>query len=426
MEPLVSICLLTYNHEKYIEDTLNSIINQTYSNIELIILDDASDDSTISIINKYRDRLDKRFRNVDLILHEINSGNIPANVNEQIKKSKGEYIKGFAGDDVMFTSCVETLVSEFMKHSNVDVIHANGFVEKEDYRYGDEPSWILFRDFVPIYDSERFFLNEMYGNHLLAPSTMIKRNIFDEYGLYDESLGYEDYEYWLRLLSKHKNFYYVDKPLVAYRRTDNSVTHITEESDEAKFLKCIVSDMEIRKKYLGFLSEEQRRLVFEDAYYQLLKKAESIGADKCANYLYEKYGKDNDLKEKSVSYNHISQNKMYTEIEILSSWVDNYEYVRNVVLSWKGQRLAIYGYARLGKRLYKLLVANDINVDYIIDRKGDSVLAPVSVYSLDEELNAVDIIVVTVIGAFNDILCELRKKTDAYIIDLMDVVYRRN
>ena len=426
MEPLVSICLLTYNHEKYIEDTLNSIINQTYSNIELIILDDASDDSTVPTINKYRARLDKRFRNVELILHKINSGNIPANVNEQIKKSRGGYIKGFAGDDVMFTSCVEALISEFMKHSNVDVIHANGFVEKEDYRYGDEPSWILFRDFVPANNTERFFLNEMHGNNVLAPSTMIKRRVFDECGLYDETLGYEDYEYWLRLLSNHKNFYYVDKPLVAYRRTNNSVTYITEESDETKYLKCIVSDMEIRKKYLGFLFEEQRRSVYEDAYYRLLKKAESIGADKCATYLYENYGKNNDLKEQSVSDNHISNNKIYTEIEILSSWVDNFEHVRNVVLSWKGQRLAIYGYARLGKRLYRQLLANDINVEYIIDRKGDSVLAPISVCTLDGELKAVDIIVVTVIGAFNDILCKLKEKTDADIIDLMDVIYRRN
>ena len=77
MNSLVSVCLLTYNHEKYIEDTIQGIIDQTYSPLELIVLDDASSDNTVNCIKEKLNTSKSRFQNVKLIVHDTNSGNIP-------------------------------------------------------------------------------------------------------------------------------------------------------------------------------------------------------------------------------------------------------------------------------------------------------------------------------------------------------------
>ena len=81
VKPLVSIYLLTYNQEKYVEDTLLSVYNQTYKNIELLIFDDASTDNTVRILKAYINKLNKRFTAVRMVLNSSNSGNIAKNVN---------------------------------------------------------------------------------------------------------------------------------------------------------------------------------------------------------------------------------------------------------------------------------------------------------------------------------------------------------
>ena len=95
---LVSVVVLTYNSSTTIIETLNSVKEQTYSNIELIITDDASSDTTIDICRQWLDLNGKYFFNFCLITVEFNTG-LPANCNRALNASKGEWIKFIAGDD---------------------------------------------------------------------------------------------------------------------------------------------------------------------------------------------------------------------------------------------------------------------------------------------------------------------------------------
>ena len=96
--PLVSIIVITYNSAKYLVDTLESIKDQTYKRIELIISDDFSSDDTISICQNWVAQNAERFVNTNIILAERNTG-IPANCNRGGIKAKGEWLKFIAGDD---------------------------------------------------------------------------------------------------------------------------------------------------------------------------------------------------------------------------------------------------------------------------------------------------------------------------------------
>ena len=100
----VSICIPTYNNEKYISETLKSILNQTYQNFEIIIADDASKDRTVEIIKSFHDPRIKLFKNI------ANSG-ITANWNRSINLATGDYIKLVCGDDILYPTCIENQIN---------------------------------------------------------------------------------------------------------------------------------------------------------------------------------------------------------------------------------------------------------------------------------------------------------------------------
>ena len=108
--PLVSIILLTYNHAQYIEDNILGLLEQDYSNVELIILDDASRDRTVEIIKCYHKELIEKFKRVEFFENKTNSGNIPYNINCMLKKTYGKYCKLISGDDIMASNCISKLV----------------------------------------------------------------------------------------------------------------------------------------------------------------------------------------------------------------------------------------------------------------------------------------------------------------------------
>lgn len=125
IRPLITIGMLTYNHERYILDALNSLLDQEYEKIELIILDDASVDDTPLIIEQYMDKLEDRFVRVEFIKNEKNSGSISQNCNRMMKRMKGEYYFSFSGDDILLPQCIRLLYEKIEEHKECMIIHAN-------------------------------------------------------------------------------------------------------------------------------------------------------------------------------------------------------------------------------------------------------------------------------------------------------------
>ena len=105
--PLVSICIPTYNGDIYIKECLNSAINQTYENIEIIISDDNSQDNTMNICNTILSKTNIDYK----IITNNSSGGVADNWNNSIKYSSGQYIKMLFQDDYLYPDCIEKMIS---------------------------------------------------------------------------------------------------------------------------------------------------------------------------------------------------------------------------------------------------------------------------------------------------------------------------
>lgn len=270
---LVSIVLLTYNHEKYIKDCILGILEQDYTNIELIILDDASNDRTVKIIKSLQNKLIKRFVNFIFLENNKNSGNIAYNINCMIKKCKGNYIKIISGDDIMEYNCVSKLLMCFTVHPECSVVYSNVYIVSNDYKKGNTVTKTdkMYNLRKSELESKAFFRKLMLGNCIAAPSVMTKKDVYEKWGFYDESIPYEDYEYWIRVSYNGGIFYYLNECLVYYRRSCNSMTNFTSKGKKNRIKVAMISDGKTIKKYLMFLSKHEQIKCIKMYYNRYLK-----------------------------------------------------------------------------------------------------------------------------------------------------------
>lgn len=307
-EVLVTIGLLVYNHEAYIEDCLKSLLQQDYSNVELIILDDASTDRTRERINALHGELQAKFPKVKLIYHEKNCGNIPHNVNELVRHATGVYYRHAAGDDIMSPNCISSMAKCLQKHPGVSVVYANGYIINDSFKLGDPTGRKRLLPRKPVNDTcENTFRKLMLENWIPSPCAMFRRRIFDEYGLYDESIPYEDYEYWLRI-SRTEKIHYLDQELVYYRRSENSLSNYFGKNAKRKIKTSMMSDQMTIQKYLHCLSVEDRKKTVDayyDKYYRMSYSANFYRGFFAAAYKYKKNNPKVNLDFRSMLLNMI-------------------------------------------------------------------------------------------------------------------------
>ncbi len=243
MNDLVSIIMPVLNSEKYVEEAIKSCFDQTYSNIEIIVVDGNSTDDTLEILNSYSDRI--------TVLTEPKRG-IGVAINRGIRSMKGTWFKVMNADDILYPECVEILISEIKKlknknviiHSNCDIIDSNGKFVRE---------WLQ-----PNFNSlSNFEQNVILLDHntIINITTLLPKDIFSKYGYYDETTIAEDYELWLRL-SLLFNFrrHLLERKLVKYRRHETSTTvkalkKTPDYGDHPRNLVLQKLDPLTRKKY---------------------------------------------------------------------------------------------------------------------------------------------------------------------------------
>lgn len=196
---LVSICIPTYNSGKFIEDSLLSIINQTYRNIEIIIGDNASSDNTFEIVKKYQ----KKDSRIKYYTNETNLG-YSENCNKLISISKGEYVSIYHSDDIYNLKIIEKEVDILEKNLDISGVFAN-------YERINEHGVILKNTEYPILVDQkikRVNLDE-YINVVLnkgvscfcCPSSMIRKEVYERLGGYNPNLKYIcDSDMWSRIL----------------------------------------------------------------------------------------------------------------------------------------------------------------------------------------------------------------------------------
>lgn len=252
--PLVSICILTYQHENYINDCIKGLLSQTYGNMELLIADDASTDATVSIIDKNMPELNQKFVRVEIVRHDVNIGNIAHNINELIKMADGEYIRLSAGDDALMPDCVEVLVEYLETNRQVALAYSNGYIVPDTWHIGK--SFLKTTLYKKAYEPPAFensFSMLLEHNYIASPTIMIRKSIYEKYGYYDETMKHDDYDMLLGI-AKYERFGYVDKVLMYYRKAQTSVSNL---NTRAKFIDGFNYRVKIFNKYLHL--EDRRK-----------------------------------------------------------------------------------------------------------------------------------------------------------------------
>lgn len=201
----VSIILPCYNGARWINNSIKSILNQTFKNFELIIIDDGSKDNSKDIINKYQD---SRIR----YIFQNNKG-FSASINRGIKESSGDFI-GFIGqDDIWLTYKLDYQLHWFINHNDCSLLFSDYYLmDSNDGIIGfSSPEKIRFssnEDFI-----KKLFLNNFIG----FETVLIKRKCFENEISFDERMiGFSDHDMWLRLACKY-SFGYLNKPTVKKR-----------------------------------------------------------------------------------------------------------------------------------------------------------------------------------------------------------------
>lgn len=222
VNPLVTVIVPAYNHEKYIEDCLRSVVEQTYDNLEIIVFNDGSTDSTDLVIKNF---INLSVREITYI-SKTNEG-LCKTLNRGLKTSKGKYITLIASDDLWLPSKIEEQVRFLEANSNIGLLFSDAYFLVNEVKtlkkYSDYKTRLkkLFKNSI---QNANIYESLLSDNVILALTVMVRNECFTTVGFFDESLKYEDYDMWLRI-SKHYPIAYIDQVLAYYRVHDTNVSN---------------------------------------------------------------------------------------------------------------------------------------------------------------------------------------------------------
>lgn len=220
MGPLVSVICLCYNHERFVRGSLSSVFHQSYENVEIIIVDDASTDQSVNVI---RESIADR-TGIQFISLKANIGNCAA-FNRGLALAKGKYLIDFATDDIMLPERIAQQVAFFETHdtswgvnfTDATYIDPEGKFIKHHFEYLEQKN-LLMR--VPEGDVYSDVLSTYF---IPSPTMMIRKEVMDELSGYDESLAYEDFDFWVRASRLYK-FSFLNERSTYIRRKHGSMS----------------------------------------------------------------------------------------------------------------------------------------------------------------------------------------------------------
>lgn len=221
MMPRVSVILTSFNHEKYLSESIDSVLNQTYRDLEIIVLDDASTDDSWEIIKKYSDPRMKALRSQG-------GGEINLFVNKVISEiSQGEYVAIHHSDNIWEVDKLAKQVAFLDKNPNIGATFTNVTLISDDGSPIEDPSHYYLDIFNHINRSRYEWLRLFFTRQsaLCHPSVLIRKSIYSECGFYSPWLWQiDDFDLWVRLLMKY-DIHVMPEKLTRFRvRTDEANT----------------------------------------------------------------------------------------------------------------------------------------------------------------------------------------------------------
>ena len=230
--PTVSIVIATYNQIDHLKECIGSCLAQTYSNIEIVITDDASTDGTVDFLRQIKAKEKK----IELVFSETNTG-VTANFNRGVKAAKGDWVKVLAGDDRLRANSIACFLDSVR----------------------DRPESVFFADLVTFSDevkstqvikqNKQFFSQPLSRkrqilrekNYPNAPGLFIKRTTLQAVGFFDERFEMmEDYPLWVRLVDAGYDLAHIARPLVEYRANESGVSGGGNKIGNLRFIRSLM------------------------------------------------------------------------------------------------------------------------------------------------------------------------------------------
>ncbi len=256
--PLVSVICLCYNHSRFVQEAIESVLNQSYPNIQLIVVDDASTDNSVEVIKQ----LVSKHPTIEFLPLLSNLGNCKA-FNRGLALAKGEFLIDLATDDVLLPNRIEAGVRELQQAGREFGVHFSdaGLVSEtgkplgthaERFPHTGIPQGDIYTELI-----KRYFI--------CPPTVMFTREVMNHLGGYDETLTYEDFDFWIRSARKFK-YTYSPMVLVKKRITVNALAG----EQVALFSKHSRTTFRVCEKILKLNeTQEEKRALSERIVYEI-------------------------------------------------------------------------------------------------------------------------------------------------------------
>ncbi len=268
MKPKVSIIMPVLNGERYIAEAIESILAQTYTNYELIVVDDGSTDRTSAVVQSFGDRLE-----LEYVSHLLPQGIAPS-MNDGVRHASGDLIAFLDHDDAWFPEFLETQVDYLNRHPDVAMVHS-------DFQTVDVQGVILEASVAACRKRKRpsghVFRELFLDSFIVGNSVLIRKECFERLGLFDESLRWGDYHMWMRI-ARHYRVDYVPKVLTKYRQHPSQSTRTASDNVAPVALQAIdkiIGEYPAVRRELGSQVIRRRRasLYFDAAYAWWIRRA---------------------------------------------------------------------------------------------------------------------------------------------------------
>jgi glycosyltransferase involved in cell wall biosynthesis len=260
--PLVTVICLSYNHEQFLVEAINSVLNQTYANLQIILIDDASSDQSPELIKGLAECSEK----IEVILLKKNMGNCAA-FNVALAKARGKFVIDFATDDVMLENRIAKQVEQFSKlddsfgvvFSDAIYIDENG---NEKYHHFENLKKKGLLKVVP----QGNVYQTLLSTYVIPSATMmVRQKVFDELRGYDETLSYEDFDFWVRSARNYR-YGYLNEVTTKIRISRRSMSQGWYKQGD----KQLRSTYEVCKKAMALnRSEEDRHALAKRLKYEI-------------------------------------------------------------------------------------------------------------------------------------------------------------
>lgn len=228
----VSVIVPAYNSELYLAEALDSVIAQTFTDWECIIVDDGSTDGTLAVAQSYSTK-DSRIK----VFHQANQGPSVAR-NNAIAHSTGEYIVPVDADDKIAPTYFEEALSWFHQHPETTLVY--GLVQ-------------LFGDVNYLCEMDEYKYENFIWYNSIISSAMFRRKDFDKTKGYDPNmkLGYEDWDLWLSILNSNSIVHRIEKVLYFYRQHSVSRNRLADEKQEILYRQLYSNHKEVYAPYIA-------------------------------------------------------------------------------------------------------------------------------------------------------------------------------